>query len=46
VSLTAIKLESFALLDITQRIVVIPYRRFGTDMLSRNVSKELPPNAV
>jgi hypothetical protein len=46
VSLAAIKLESFALLDITQRIVVIPYRSFGTDILSRKVSKELLPNAA
>jgi hypothetical protein len=42
VSLTPIKIESFTLLDITQGIVVIPFRRFGTDILSRNFSKELP----
>jgi hypothetical protein len=46
VSLAAIKLESFALLDITQRIVVIPYWSFGTDIVSRKFSKELPPNAA
>ena len=28
---------------ITQRVVVIPYRRFGTTYRSRNVGKELPP---
>jgi len=27
---------------ITQRGVLIPHRRFGTDRLSRNVGKELP----
>ena len=27
---------------ITQRVVVIPYRRFGTDKLSQYVGKELP----
>jgi len=27
---------------ITQRVVIITCRRFGTDRLSRNVSKELP----
>jgi hypothetical protein len=38
--------------NITQRMVVIPYRRFGTayqngtDWLSRNVGKELPPHTA
>jgi len=32
--------------DITHRVVVIPYRRFGTDRLSRNVGKEPPLLAV
>jgi len=27
---------------IMQQVAVIPYRRFGTDRLSRNVGKELP----
>jgi hypothetical protein len=33
-------------LAITQRVVVIPYQRFGTDKLSQYVGKELPLLAV
>ena len=40
---SATKLVRTALLfAIMQRVAVIPYRRFGTDGLSRNVGEELP----
>ena len=36
----------FALRDITRRRIVIPYQRYGTERLSRNVITELPLYAV
>jgi len=38
---SSLNTKSVVFWEITQRIAVIPYRRFGTDRLSSNVCKEL-----
>jgi hypothetical protein len=40
------RLRSALFWDITPPRVVIVYQRFGTDALSRNVSKQLPHDAA
>jgi hypothetical protein len=43
---TEVLLKSAVFWGITQRRVVIVYRRFGTDTLSQNIGKQLPHDAA